>query len=139
MGKPGGIQPATPTIDIDVTTRIKPSPSVGVLAHHPDGQLLGDPVIEAEADSAGGKVLAVGIPIGIHTDKVAEAGYPDTPAVFRCMLEHWFHHVFGGLSIRIDSVLQIHGGTIYLHVGAKAVRSVANLVQPIFQIQSLDV
>ena len=39
--------PAAPAIDIDMTARIERGPGMRVLAHHPDRQLIGDPVIDA--------------------------------------------------------------------------------------------
>ena len=62
-----------------------------VLAHHSDRQLIGDPVIDAQADSAGREVVTFCIRIGVHTDKVTESSHPHAPAVFRPGLEDRFY------------------------------------------------
>jgi hypothetical protein len=45
---PGGVQPASSTIDIDMTARLQGSPGMRVFAHYADRQLIGDAVIEAQ-------------------------------------------------------------------------------------------
>ena len=63
-----------------------------VVAHHADRQLIGDPVIDSEADSAGREVVALRVAVAVHIDKVTEASHPHPPAIFRCRLEDRFHH-----------------------------------------------
>src|ERR1700761_588204 len=106
--KPGGIHSPSPAVDIDMTARVKRSPAMRVLPHHSNGQLIGEPVVQTQTDSPGGEVVARGVPIAIHVDKVTKPGYPDTPAVFGCMLQDRFHHCFGGFSVCVGSIFQIH-------------------------------
>jgi hypothetical protein len=40
-----------------------------IFTHHSDRQLIGDPVIEAETDCAGGEVVAPGVPIAVRMAK----------------------------------------------------------------------
>ncbi len=112
---------------------------MGVVAHHSYRELIGDAVIDAQADSAGGEVVPLCIPIAVHIDKVTESSHPHAPAIFRCVLEDRFHNGFGGFSVRVGSVLQIHRGAVDLHVGTEPAGSVVDIVQPTFQVQLLNV
>src|ERR1700735_2882635 len=105
VAKPGCIDSPAPAVDTEVTARVKRGPGMCILAHHTDGQLIGDPVIEAETDSAGSKVVALGISIAIDVDKVTKAGHPDAPTIFRSMLQDWFHHRFRRFPVPVCSIL----------------------------------
>src|ERR1700719_4141153 len=94
-------------------------PGVRVLAHHADGKLVEYPVINPQANSARGEVVSLGAVVAVHTDKVTEAGDPDTPTVVRRMVKGWFHHVFGGLSVDDGFALRRHRTSVNLHIGAK--------------------
>ena len=92
-----------------------------VLAHHADRQLIGDPVIDAQADSASGEVVAIRIRIAVHIDEVTEASHPHAPAIFRSGLENRFHDSFEDFPSTSGFVLQIRRGAVDLHVGAEPV------------------
>src|ERR1700760_2199960 len=81
MVGPGRVEAASSAIDIDIATWLERGPGVRVVTHHPDRQLIGDPVIDSYTNSAGGEVVTLRIPIAVHIDKVTEASHPDTPAV----------------------------------------------------------
>ena len=101
--EPGRVQPASSTIDIDMTARAERGPGMRIVAHHADRQLIGDAIVDPQADSAGGEVVALGIPVAVHTDKVTESSHPDAPTIFRGVLEDRFHDRFGGFSVRVGS------------------------------------
>jgi hypothetical protein len=101
---------------------------VRILAHHADRQLIGEAVVEAQADSAGGEVVPLSVLITVHIDKVPEASHPNTPAVLRSGLKNWFHDGFGGFSVCVGSVLQIHRGAVDLHVRTEAVGPVVEIL-----------
>ncbi len=112
---------------------------MGILGHHANHQFIGQPVIDAQTDAAGGEVVPSGVRIAVHADKITEPSHPDAPTISRSGLQDRFHHCFGGFAVRIDSVLQIHGGAVDFHVGTESVGSVVEIVHPAFQIQSLNV
>ena len=58
-----------------------------VLAHGANGQLIGDSVIDAKADSAGREVITLWLSVAVHIDKVTESGHPHTPTIFRSRAE----------------------------------------------------
>src|SRR5580698_7543545 len=84
---PGRVETASSAIDIDISTILERGPGVRVVAHYPDCQLIGDPVIDPHADSAGSEVVTLAIAVAVHVDKVTEASHPDTPTIFRCVLK----------------------------------------------------
>src|SRR5271166_3329260 len=94
MVEPGCVQPASSTIDVDITARLERGPGMRVLAHRTDRQLIADPVIDSQAESAGIEVVTVCIPITVHIDKVTESSHPHAPAVLRPGLKDRFHDVF---------------------------------------------
>src|SRR5580693_6926198 len=100
MVEPGSVQPAASTIDVDITARLERRPGMRVFAHSTDRQLIADPVIDSQAESAGSEVVTVCIRIAVHIDKVTESSHPHAPAVFRSGLEDRFHDTFGGFSVR---------------------------------------
>jgi hypothetical protein len=73
VAEPGCVHPSASAIDIDMTAWVKVCPDVRILAHHADRQLVGDAVVEAQTDSAGGEVVPLSLPITVHVDKVPEA------------------------------------------------------------------
>ena len=139
MVEPGRVQPAATTIDVDMTARVERRPGMRIPAHHADGQLIGDAVIDAEADSAGREVVPFAFPSPSTLTKSPNP-VTHTPQRFSgAALEDRFHDRFGGLAVRVGSILQIHRGAVDLHVGSESVRSVSDIVQPVFQVQSLNI
>src|ERR1700730_10576134 len=117
---PSGIDSPPPTIDIHMAGWINRGPGVGIISHHPDGQLIGDPEIDPQGHSASGEVVALGVSIGIDTNKVTETGHPDAPTIFGGVLEnppHPPHKQPAPLPTRT----QPHGPPLDLHVGTEAV------------------
>src|SRR5271170_7656014 len=99
MVEPGSVQPASSTIDVDITARLERGPGMRVFAHRTDRQLIADPVIDSQAESAGSEVVPIRIPVGVHIDKVTESSRPHAPAIFRSGLEDRFNDTFGGFSV----------------------------------------
>src|ERR1700730_13658050 len=84
---PGGVDTTSSAIDIHVAGRVNRGPGVGIIAHYPDSQLVGDPEIQTQSHSAGGEVVTLRISVGVYTNKITEAGHPDAPTVFTVMLK----------------------------------------------------
>src|SRR3984957_16703533 len=128
MVVPGRVQPASSTIDIDMATWLKRRPGMRIVAHHADNELIGDAVIDPQADRAGREAVAPGIRIAVHADEITRSHDPHAPMVFWSGLKSRLHQPSGGFSVGVGSAFQIHRGAVNLHVGTEPAESVSDSV-----------
>ena len=102
--------------------------------------MVDDPIVHAQAHSAGCEIVTFSIRVGVNINKITEPGEPYTPTVFRSGLKYRFQSVLGIFSVnRGFSFRTRNGSTIHLDVGIESVGSVSNIVQSAFKVQLLDV
>src|SRR5271165_5548105 len=114
--EPGRVQSASSSINIDMTTRIEIGPRMRIVTHHTNRKVIQDAVVDAEAYSAGRKVVSLCIRVRIHSDKIAESRHPDAPTILRSRLEYWFDDALRKFSVHGRLVFQIHGGSVDFYV-----------------------
>src|SRR6516162_5228909 len=83
MIEPGSVDAPSTAIDIDISARFQACPGMSVFSHCPDGEVIGDAVIDPDAESTSRKVVTVCFRIGVDIDKVAKARHPHPQAVSR--------------------------------------------------------
>src|ERR1700674_3785732 len=88
--EPGSVHTASSSINVDMTTRSETGPRMRVVTHHTNRKVIQDAVVDAQAYSAGRKVVTLCIRVGVHSDKIAESRHPDAPMILRSRLEYWF-------------------------------------------------
>jgi hypothetical protein len=76
MVEPGSVQPASSTIDIDITARLERGPGMRVVAHHTDGLLIqrlrtlalrGTQLVNATAGTIRQRLLKIGAMVTVST------------------------------------------------------------------------
>src|SRR5258708_26892524 len=78
----GSVAAASPGVDVNLPG-LQIRPSVGVTAKEADGQVIGEPVIDAQRHSPGGEVVAFGEVVVADVNEITPAGHPDAPPVLR--------------------------------------------------------
>src|SRR5271165_1484975 len=99
MTVPGRVESASTAIHIDIAGRLQACPGMSVRTHSADRQLIGETVIDPDAESAGRKVVSVRVVIAINVYKVAKACHPDSPAILRHRLHRCFHRALRALTV----------------------------------------
>src|SRR5258708_33218836 len=83
----GSVETASPSVDVNAPW-LKISPSMGVTAKEANGQVIGEPVIDAQRHSSRGQVVTFSEVAVADADEITPAGHPDAPPVLRGGLQH---------------------------------------------------
>src|SRR5258708_2152212 len=78
----GSVETASPSVHVNLP-RSKISPSMSVTAKEANGQVIGEPVIDAQGYSSRGEVVAFSGAVVADVDEITPAGHPDAPPILR--------------------------------------------------------